>query len=223
MSRSSARYDEIADWYIEYTRDWDTEPLALLPDDIAGARVLDLACGHGRTSRDLAQRGAHVTGVDVSTNLIERARADEAREQLGIRYLEGDAAGTAWWDGARFDGVLCNLALMDIDDLAGALAAAAAVLRPGGWFTFSLFHPCYPGGWEGSPTGLASWPPDRGYAAEGWWQTSGVGVRGRVGATHRMLSTYLNAVLRAGFDFDEFMEPRLHVPVYFVARCRRRS
>ena len=81
----------------------------------------------------------------------------------------------------------------------------------------------YPGGWEGSPTGLASWPPDRGYAAEGWWQTSGVGVRGRVGATHRMLSTYLNAVLRAGFDFDEFMEPRLHVPVYFVARCHRRS
>jgi hypothetical protein len=38
-----------------------------------------------------------------------------------------------------------------------------------------------------------------------------------------MLSTYLNAVLGAGFDFDEFMEPPLHVPVYFVARCHSRS
>jgi hypothetical protein len=36
------------------------------------------------------------------------------------------------------------------------------------------------------------------------------------------LSTYLNSVLRAGFDFEEFMEPPHKLPVYFVARCRRR-
>jgi SAM-dependent methyltransferase len=218
---SRARYEDIADWYIEYTRDWDPEPLLLLPEPIAGRRVLDLACAHGQVSRFLARRGASVTAVDLSTNLITRARTIEATEPLGIDYLAGDAAGTTWWDGTPFDGVVCNLALMDIDDLEGALTTVASVLVPGGWFTFSLFHPCYPGGWEGSPTGLASWPPDGGYSAEGWWQTNGIGVRGHVGSNHRMLSTYLDAVLRAGFAFDEFTEPRLLVPVYFVARCRR--
>ena len=128
---------------------------------------------------------------------------------------------TGWWDGAAFDGVLCNLALMDIDDLDGALRTIAGVLGPGGWFTFSLFHPCYPGGWEGSPTGHASWSPAGGYASEGWWMTDGDGVRGHVGTTHRMLSTYLNAVLRAGLVFEDFMEPATHVPVYFAARSRR--
>jgi SAM-dependent methyltransferase len=223
VSPSRARYEDIADWYVEYTRDWDTEGLLLLPDDIAGSRVLDIACAHGRVSRVLARRGARVTAVDLSTKLIVQARSIEATEALGIDYIVGDAGGTTWWDGTPFHGVVCNLALMDIDDLDAALATVGSVLAPGGWFTFSLFHPCYPGGWEGSPTGLASWPPDGGYAAEGWWQTNGVGVRGRVGSTHRMLSTYLNAVLGAGFTFDEFMEPPMRVPVYFAARCHRRT
>jgi hypothetical protein len=48
---SRARYEDIADWYVEYTRDWDPEPLLLLPERIAGRRVLDLACAHGRVSR----------------------------------------------------------------------------------------------------------------------------------------------------------------------------
>jgi SAM-dependent methyltransferase len=221
VSPSSPRYDEIADWYVEYTRDWGTEPIALLPEELANQRVLDLACGYGRASRYLAAHGATVTGLDASPKLLARAEEFEAGEGLGIRYVVGDATGTAWWDGQPFDGVLCNLALMDIDDLDAALATIATVLEPGGWFTFSLFHPCYPGGWDGSPTGLPSWSPEAGYSSEGWWTTNGVGVRGHVGATHRMLSTYLNAVLRAGFDFDDFMEPAMPLPVYFAARCRR--
>jgi len=55
-----------------------------------------------------------------------------------------------------YDGVLCNMALMDIDDLEGTLSTVAAVLAPGGWFSFSVFHPCYPGGPEGSWSGLPS-------------------------------------------------------------------
>jgi len=38
MSSEPARYDAIADWYIEFTKDWDSEPLALLPDDLRGLR-----------------------------------------------------------------------------------------------------------------------------------------------------------------------------------------
>ena len=168
----------------------------------------------------MARIGAEVTGVDLSANLVQRAEALDRAQPLGIRYLVGDVSQTTWWDGVRFDGVVCHMALMDVDDLEGALATARSVLAPTGWFSFSLFHPCYPGGWDGSPTGLPSWPP-AGYADESRWTTGGDGVRGRVGANHRKLSTYLNAVLRAGFEFEVFFEPDLPLPVFFAARCRR--
>lgn len=112
------------------------------------------------------------------------------------------------------------MALMDIDDLHGALRAVATVLAPGGWFSFSVFHPCNPGGTSDTWSGLPSWPPDRGYAAEGWWTTEGDGVRGRAGANHRRLSTYLNAVVSAGLLPVEFAERGSSVPVILMARCR---
>ena len=214
-----ARYDEFADWYVDFASAWDVGPLALAPDGLAGQRVLDLACGHGQLSRHLARLGAQVTGVDISTALLGRAAGLDRTEPLGIRYLTGDVCHTSWWDGAVFDGVVCHMALMDIDDLEGALRTARAVVAPTGWFSFSLFHPCYPGGWDGSPTGLPSWPPG-GYAQQARWTTNGDGVRGRVGANHRMLSTYLNAVLRAGFEFEVFYEPPLPLPIHLAARCR---
>jgi SAM-dependent methyltransferase len=221
MSSEPARYDAIADWYVAFTREWDSEPLALLPGDLRGVRVLDLACGYGTASRYLAQLGARVTGLDISAGLLSRARQIEDSKPLGIRYIHGDATSTHWWDGVAYDGVLCNMALMDIDDLDGALSTVAMVLGPGGWFSFSVFHPCYPGGPEGSWSGLPSWPPERGYAWEGWWSTAGDGVRGRAGGNHRMLSTYLNAILRAGLTLEEVAERGSSVPVTFIARCRR--
>lgn len=213
-----ARYDGFADWYAEFTKDW--EPLALLPDDLAGQRVLDLACGYGTASRYLAGQGARVTGLDISAGLLSRARQMEADQALGIRYVQGDATSTDWWDGVAFDGAVCNMALMDIDDLNGALSTVASVLTAGGWFSFSVFHPCYPGGPEGSSSGLPSWPPEGGYAREGWWSTAGDGIRGRVGANHRMLSTYLNALHGAGLALEEVAERGSSVPVAFIARCR---
>ena len=83
----------------------------------------------------------------------------------------------------------------------------AAVLRPGGWFVASVVHPCLPG----SERGASSWPPGQGYEYEWWWisvkDNSPEGVRIRVGATHRKLSTYLNALIDAGLEAERFAEP----------------
>ncbi len=43
MGHTPARYEAIADWYAEFTKDWGTELNVLLPEDIGGQRVLDLA------------------------------------------------------------------------------------------------------------------------------------------------------------------------------------
>jgi SAM-dependent methyltransferase len=222
MTQTRARYDEFAEWYEQWSSD---KPSLIAAEDgllpaVAGQRVLDIGCGQGRMSRLLAALGAEVTGVDLSAAMLGRARAAGPD---GISYIEADVTGQlAWWDGRYFDGCTCEMALMDIDDLAGTLATVAAVLRPGGWFVASIVHPCNPG----SGPNLSSWPPSEGYEREGWWNSpddhNPDGVRIRVGATHRKLSTYLNALLDAGLEPERFVEPPAPIPLYLLWRCRRR-
>jgi SAM-dependent methyltransferase len=220
-----AAYDRIADWYDAWVGDdpglMSRRGTPLVPERLDGERVLDAACGQGRVARGLARRGAAVLGVDLSAQLIARARAAEAAAPLGVDYRSGDLADPGgWWDGAPFDGTVCALALMDIADLDGALAGIARVLRPGGWFVASLVHPCYPG----SATGLPSWPPDGGYAAEGWWTSPGHnpgGARIRVGSYHRTLATYLNALADSSLVLERAHESTDDVPTYLVLACRR--
>lgn len=219
---TASRYDDQAAWYFDYTSRWAlSSSMASLPVDLTGRQVLDLACGWGQLSRVLAGRGAAVTAVDVSERLLERAREIERLHPAGIRYVSGDVMRLDWWDGTEYDGVVCNMALMDIDDLDAALATIAGVLRPSGWFNVSLLHPCFPG--DAGVDALPSWPPARGYAAEGWWTTGSAGVRGHVGAHHRTLSTYLNAVLGAGLDFDSFTEPAADLPRTLIIQGRLRQ
>jgi SAM-dependent methyltransferase len=223
MTVRRARHDRAADWYVDFPREWAAEARPFAPSDLSGQNVLDMGCGLGELSRLLSSRGASVTGVDLSAEMLGHATSVEAERRQEIRYLVGDVTTTDWWDGVLFDGIVCNMALMDIDDLDAAMTTAARVLKTGGWFGYSLLHPCFPGVRTGASEQLSSWPPDHEYAAEGWWTTHGDGVRGRVGANHRMLTTYLTATLRAGFEFEEFGEPPAPVPRFFIARCRRRS
>jgi SAM-dependent methyltransferase len=219
--QTQARYDEFAEWYEQWVG--SAPPLIAAHADLlpvlTGDRVLDIACGQGRMSRYLAGSGADVAGVDISAAMLGKARAAGPEN---ITYIHADVARhPAWWDGRPFDGCTCELALMDIDDLAGTLSTVTMVLRPGGWFVASVVHPCFPG----SERGQSSWPPGQGYESEVWWtwpDHDPEGVRIRVGATHRKLSTVLNALLDAGLEAERFVEPPAPVPTYLLWRCRRR-
>jgi SAM-dependent methyltransferase len=62
-----------------------------LAGDVAGKAVIDLACGEGFYTRLLRRKGAAaVTGVDLSTGMIELARREEENNPLGITYRVGD-------------------------------------------------------------------------------------------------------------------------------------
>lgn len=230
---TSARYDGIADFYDGVVADDVSDPATAALLDLApsleSARVLDLACGQGRVSRALARGGASVVGIDISDGLLGKARAVEQRNPFGIKYLRENAARASALQGEQFDGVVCNFGLSDIDDLDGALATVDRVLFNGGWFVFSILHPCFPG-WDADAP--SSWPPDKGYYTEGWWLAENTGFRGHVGANHRRLATYLNSLARHRLRLEQAIEPepgdewaartpgQAPVPVYFVARCR---
>lgn len=223
---SPARYDAIADWYVDWTAGWPAgfvcDPsVGLLADRLDGERWLDVACGVGRTSRELARRGAAVVGVDLSAGMIGAAEAEEATKGLGITYRAADVTEPGdWWDGAAFDGAVCEMAFMDIDDLDGTIRAVASVVRRGALFCVSMVHPCCPT----TETGLSAWPPGEGYQSEGFWTSpdhNPSGVRVRVGSNHRTLATYLNSVLGSGFLLERVHEPAAPVPTYLVMSLRR--
>lgn len=110
--------------------------------DVSGLRVLDLGCGQGWFSRQLARHGARVTGVDVSSEMLRLARRHEADTPLGIDYVAGDAANVhSRLELSSFDLVTACMSLHDMADPLAAIRAAAHVLTARGRFVFSVSHP----------------------------------------------------------------------------------
>jgi SAM-dependent methyltransferase len=218
--QTGSRYDAIAEWYDQSIGEtggsrfegieWPC--LDRLLGDLRDRSVLDLACGQGFLSRILARRGARVIGIDLSVGLLDRARAREATNPLGIVYVQDDATVLASQPDSRFDLVICRYALMDIPDLTATCRAVARVLEPSGRFVATITHPCFytPHAQtvRDENGSMVYWASDRYFDEGEWWSDNKNGVRGQVGAIHRTLSTYVNAGLAAGLTLVGLVEPR---------------
>lgn len=212
---AGAGYDDFAEWYDEWvgthsmTDDPYFQAVQSLLGEIAGQRVCDLACGQGRVSRHLADLGARVVGIDLSTKLLAIARRHEREQPRGIEYVHGDARGLDDVPDESFDGVVCHMAMMDIADLEPMIESVTRILRPGGWFVFSLLHPCYHTSRSGeiaTPEGPA-WSVAR-YFQEGYWRSdTRPGPPGKIGAYHRTISRYINTLIDHGLVLERLDEP----------------
>jgi ubiquinone/menaquinone biosynthesis C-methylase UbiE len=99
-----------------------------------GARVLDLGCGLGDDTFQIAERigaSGRVTGVDVSTNMIDEARRRAEVRGLPVDFEVGDSQALRFATGT-FDGVRAERMLMHVPDAERAVAEMARVLAPGG-------------------------------------------------------------------------------------------
>jgi SAM-dependent methyltransferase len=127
-----------------FNRFWDERQMAIVSavlGQVSGLRVVDVACGTGRTCRHLARAGAKVTGLDFAPNTLELARAETIAEGLTVDYRLYDALTPPPADlRSAFDiGVTISCLAMACptpSEFDRALGHLVSLVRPGGSFFF---------------------------------------------------------------------------------------
>ena len=148
MPATTNTYDEFASQYADMMATQEGAEIA--PDsnisrflaavgDVTGLTVLDAGCGEGYLSRILAQRGAQVTGVDISPKLVEMARAKDP--DGAIIYEVADLSQPLPAYQAHFDVVASYFVLNDVYDYQGFLATLSAALKPAGRLVIFMNNP----------------------------------------------------------------------------------
>jgi SAM-dependent methyltransferase len=206
-SLSAARYDGLAAWYEGFRRELADHELDALRRLLGpgNGRCLDVGCGTGVPTLAVAELGWSVVGVDVSGDLLERARA------RGLEVLEAPAGALPFGD-ASFDAAVSFWTHTDIDEFGAAVAEVARVLRPSGRFVYMGGHPCFVGPHSlfVEADGVPELAP--GYRRTGRYDASAFGVghpdgvRVRVGAVHLTLHDFFAAFTDAGLGIERFEE-----------------
>jgi len=142
-------WDKVSDWYGsymgkeggDYQRDIVFPGALRLLSPLKQGAYLDLACGQGAFSRLLASKCAHVDGLDVSKSLIEQAKKNALKN---TRFVVADATNFAHvLRPETLDGIVCNLAIQNIDPIGPVFADASHVLKMGGCFVLTMNHPAF--------------------------------------------------------------------------------
>ncbi|MGI9502360.1 MAG: class I SAM-dependent methyltransferase [Geminicoccaceae bacterium] len=223
----------------------------MLPD-ISGLRGLDIGCGEGTNTRLLADRSAQITAIDIADVFIRHAQAEEVACSCGITYIHGNAQDLPFGS-QSFDFATAFMSLMDIPDSEKAIAEAFRVIKPDGFFQFSITHPLF----EVQHRKKLRTDSGQAYAFElgGYFQPIDGGIdewtfgaapeqirsryeKFRIPRFCRTLSDWINVLIRSGFIIDELVEPRAsekaiaihpkladtHIfPYSLQVRCRRPS
>jgi SAM-dependent methyltransferase len=109
-----------------------------------GAQVLDLGCGYGRHAMELAARGFHVVGLDLSTPLLVRGGEEAHRRGLTINFVRGDMRELDFEN--QFDGVYClfsTFGYFDDETNKKTLQNVARALKPGGKMLIEILNRDY--------------------------------------------------------------------------------
>ena len=128
FDRQAKHYDGQWNAWTEESLNWLIEHGRFVPTD----RVLDVATGTGFTALAVAPLVRHVTGLDVSSGMLDEARGRaDGSGAANVDFREGSAEALPF-PGASFDAVTCRMAAHHFDSIPAFLHESARVLAPGG-------------------------------------------------------------------------------------------
>lgn len=195
-------YDEFAEAYsadneVNLLNGHYERPAMLnLAGDVDGRRILDAGCGSGPLSAALRDRGAIMTGFDLSTAMLELAR-----RRLGedADLTVADLAKPLPYADAAFDDVVASLVLHYLEDWTEPLAELRRVLKAGGRLILSVNHPIV----------YTALNPDAEYfdVAEFTFDAEHAGRTVVYTNWHRPLQAMSDAFTAAGFRISVVSEP----------------
>ncbi len=142
--KKDTSWGKVADRYDEVVSDADSyQKKIILPNILRlvlprnGLRVLDLACGQGFFSHEIAKAGAEVVGVDISPELVAKAKKGQGN------FLSAVATNLSVLGDRKFDVAICVLAIQNIEDISKTFKEVARVLEKNGKFIIVLNHPAF--------------------------------------------------------------------------------
>ncbi len=197
MSRSINGLEGAGEWH---------ELKKMLPN-FNGKRVLDLGCGFGWHCRYAIEQGAkYVVGIDISKKMLSEAK-QRTKSPL-VKYINKPIEDIDY-DENTFDIVISSLAFHYIESFDDICKKVNKCLTSEGEFIFSVEHPVFTAqgtqDWYYSKDGSRMhWPVDR-YFEEGVRTANFLGEE--VTKYHKTLTTYINDLLKNGFEIKEVIEP----------------
>lgn len=170
--------------------------LSLLPE-VNNKKILDAGCGPGKYAEILMARGAEVTGIDFSDNMVEEARTrNKGKGDFRVHDL---TQPIHFLQDEKMDIVLCTLVLNYIKDWNEPLREFHRILVPGGLLVLSIQHPFFDYTYFKSKNYFAV------EKVTSTWR--GFGIPIEVECYRKPMSQHINDLIANGFAIDQVLEP----------------
>jgi ubiquinone/menaquinone biosynthesis C-methylase UbiE len=121
------------------TRDLEGEALKQTLSSFYFENVLEIGCGTGKNTEWLITKAKHVTAVDLSEEMLARAKAKVNSEQ--VEFIQADINQTWMFANQTYDLATCSLVLEHIENLEAVFQKVFAVLKPNGYCYVGELHP----------------------------------------------------------------------------------